>query len=210
MTCAYDELYLLLAQRMMGDMYDYAVNTLGIDLIRFHQMFLVSGIAKQISIGNPTYIAGMNGCEVAKQICEICTGRYPEADDVMYIDKSAEYWLGWALAYYQWESVKDFKLIDHACPIDEIYGMYSSMHEADISVFVETMDEKINEYMNESRLKRLRKYAKMTQSELANEAKVPLRQIQLFEQGYRDIAKSQVNTVMNLANALHCNVEDLI
>lgn len=46
MTCAYDELYLPLAQRVLGDMYDYAVCTLGYTLFEFQKMFLVSGIAK--------------------------------------------------------------------------------------------------------------------------------------------------------------------
>ena len=34
-NCAYDEMYLPLAQRVMGDMYDYAVNTLGMTLASF-------------------------------------------------------------------------------------------------------------------------------------------------------------------------------
>ena len=210
MTYAYDELYVLLAQRVLGDMYDYAVNTLGIKIEQFQQMFLVSSIAKQIAIGNPTYIAGMNGCEVAKNVIEECTGTYPETEDEMYLDKSVEYWIGWSLAYYQWISGKDFKTIERACPIDTLYGMYATLHEADISLFVETMNEKCEVYLRESRLRRLRKYAELTQKELAIKADVPLRQIQLFEQGYRDIGKCQVNTLINIAGALHCSVEELV
>ena len=40
--CADDELYLPLAQRVMGDMYDYAVNTLGMKLKGFHKLFIIS------------------------------------------------------------------------------------------------------------------------------------------------------------------------
>ena len=58
MNCAYDELYLQLAQRVMGDMLDFAVNTLNIALTEFYKMFLIIGIAHQIEIGNPTYVAG--------------------------------------------------------------------------------------------------------------------------------------------------------
>ena len=75
MTCAYDELYLPLAQRVMGDMYDYAVNTLETKIDEFQKMFLVSGLAKQIEFGNPTYVAGNNGCELAKEVIEQCTGQ---------------------------------------------------------------------------------------------------------------------------------------
>ena len=72
MTCAYDELYLPCAQRMMGDMFDYAVNTLSVDIGNFNNMFLVSDVSKQVATGNPMYIAGMNGCEVAREVMRQC------------------------------------------------------------------------------------------------------------------------------------------
>lgn len=50
----------------------------------------------------------------------------------------------------------------------------------------------------------------MTQSELAAEADVPLRQIQLFEQGQRDINKTSAITLLKLSKALHCKMEDLL
>ena len=39
MRLAYDELYLDHARRNMGDMYDYAVGTLGFDIAEFHKFF---------------------------------------------------------------------------------------------------------------------------------------------------------------------------
>lgn len=77
MNCAYDELYMPLAQRVLGDMYDYGVNTLKIAIDQLEKMFLVSGLARQIEMGNPTYIAGKNGCELAKNVVEMCTGVSP-------------------------------------------------------------------------------------------------------------------------------------
>lgn len=56
-TGAYDEEYLPLAQRVMGDMLDYAVNTLDFELNEFYTMFLISGIAAQFEIGNPAFAA---------------------------------------------------------------------------------------------------------------------------------------------------------
>lgn len=140
---AYNELYIPLAQRVMGDMYDFAVNTLGYDLSEYHNMFIVSGMSHQFEIGNPTYVAGKNGCEIARIVIEKCTGICPEEDDAMYLDKSREYWIGWALAYYQWYSNVSFARINESVPIDNLYGMYVTLHEADISVFVEIMDEKV-------------------------------------------------------------------
>ena len=210
MNCAYDEMYLQQASRIMGDMFDYAVNTLELNLRDFFDMFIVSKMAYQFEIGNPTYIAGKNGCEIAKEVVERCTDNYPDTEDCMYIDKSPEYWIGWSLAQYQWYRNIDYSVIDGCQPIEDMYGMYKTLHEADISLFIELMDKKVinNQYTN--MLRRLRKYAGLSQSQLAMKSDVPLRQIQLFEQGKRDINKTQGETLRKLSTALNCQMEDLI
>lgn len=209
MNCAYDELYLQSAQRIVGDMLDFTVNTLKLQMDEFYKYFLISSISHQIEIGNPTYVAGMNGCEVARLILDECGVDYLDADDIMYVDKSAEYWVGWSLAYYQWKSNKSFSLIDECVPIDMILGMYSTLHEADISAFVDIMDEKCQKLRDVVQLKRLRAYAMLSQSQLAEKSGVALRQIQLFEQGKRDIHKTQGESLRQLARALHCSMEEL-
>ena len=60
---AYSEDYLLTAQRILGDMLDYAVNEYEFDPDEFYKMFLVSDVSRQFQEGNPTYIAGKNGCD---------------------------------------------------------------------------------------------------------------------------------------------------
>ena len=210
MSCAYDELYLPLAQRMLGDMYDYAVNTLNILLEEFQKMFLASGLDRQIAMGNPTYIAGKNGCEVAREAVWLSTGEKPETEDIMYVDKSPEYWIGWSLAYYQWSSGRPFKNIEEVFPVTEMYHLYDTLHEADILLFVETIDRRFALVGEMSRLRRLRKYAELTQRELADRSGIPLRQIQLFEQGQRDIRKSQAQTLAQLSKTLGCSIEELI
>ncbi|NLG02734.1 MAG: XRE family transcriptional regulator, partial [Clostridia bacterium] len=90
MRYAYDSDYLPLAQRVLGDMYDFAVNTLQYTLKEFHMMFLVCGMSQQFEIGNPTFIAGKNGCEIAKIVVYDCYGNVPEEEDEMYVDKSPE------------------------------------------------------------------------------------------------------------------------
>lgn len=209
-NCAYDEMYLPLAQRVMGDMYDFAVNTVGMTLAAFHEMFIMSGMSHQIEIGNPTYVAGKNGCEVAREVIQTCSDLPVETEDIIYLDKSPEYWIGWALAYYQWISGKSFKTIDECIKIDKMYGMYDTLHEADVSLFVEIMDEKFAGSREESRLKRLRAYAGLSQRALAEKSGVPIRQIQLFEQGYRDINKTQGATLYQLSSALGCSMEMLM
>lgn len=210
MNYAYDELYILLAQRVLGDMYDYAVGTLHYTLAEFQKMFLVSSVSKQVEIGNPHYVAGKNGCEVAREVIASCTGEELLTEDIMYLDKSPEYWIGWSLAYYQWYRNVTFRQIEEVLPAEEMYAMYSTLHEADISLFVEILDERFRQSVRQSQLRRIRTYANLSQSMLAEQSGVPLRQIQLFEQGQRDIRKTQGQTLMRLASTLHCSIEDLL
>lgn len=61
-----------------------------------------------------------------------------------------------------------------------------------------------------SRLKYFREQKGMTQAELSEKSGVSLRVIQTFEQGFRDINKAQVVKVLQLAEALECDVYDII
>lgn len=64
--------------------------------------------------------------------------------------------------------------------------------------------------MHKSSLKFMREDRGMSQSELAKKSGVPLRTIQAYEQGYKDINKAQVVTVLQLAEALECDVYEII
>ena len=64
--------------------------------------------------------------------------------------------------------------------------------------------------MFKSNLKLTREYKGFSQSKLAELSRVPLRNIQAYEQGYKDINKAQCVTVLQLAEALGCDVYDII
>lgn len=156
MICTYDEMYLPLSQRVLGNMYDFAVNTLHYSIIEFQKMFIGCRISNQIEIGNPTYVAGKNGCELAKDVIAACGLPTPDTEDIMYVDKSREYWVGWTLSYYQWYSGYHFSEIDQCVPISEFCNMHPTYHEADIILFVEYPNKRMNEYDAPSALRRLR------------------------------------------------------
>lgn len=207
---AYSEDYLYTAQRIMGDMFDYVFDSYDMDLDVFFQMFLVSDVAFQFQTGNPSYVAGKTGCELVKEVIRKSGLTLPDLPEEMYLDKSPEYWAGWALAFYQWYTGRTFRRIYGAVSIADILKMYPAYHEMDIMQFVPAMDERLAAFYTETNLKRLRTYAGLSQSELAGLSKVPLRQIQLFEQRQRDINHTKAVTVLMLARALGCRCEDLM
>lgn len=92
---AYSDDYLTSAQRILGDMLDFAVNTYDMDIDKFFEMFLVSNVSRQFEIGNPTYVAGKTGCELVKEVIRDSGLVMEEYPDEMYLDKSPEYWSGW-------------------------------------------------------------------------------------------------------------------
>ena len=207
---AYDELYLPGAQNILGHAVDFAVMTLAIEPNVFGNALAVSKSAKQFSEGNPRYVAGMNGCEFARAVLDDVEVAYRESADEMYLDKSPEYWAGWALAYYQWFTSRSFMEILRAMSLNDIIRMYPLYHEMDLSHFVEQMDRFMKEAYPQTRLRDRRSNCGFSQSELAADADVPLRQIQLFEQGQRDINKTSAITLYKLSKALHCKIEDLL
>ena len=88
--------------------------------------------------------------------------------------------------------------------------MYHPYHEMDVMQFVIAIDEKMKVYLEESRLKRLRMYAKLTQKELAARSGVSQRMIEQYEQGRKSLSHASADSVSRLADALGCNRAELV
>ena len=212
MTNAYSELYLDDAMNNLGDMVAFAVCDLGFDPDEFFGWFISSGIASQFEIGNPKYIAGMSGFELAEAVLAKVNVSYDKREPSYDEFKGREFWAGWILAYYQWETGKRFKdIVKDGLTLSTVFSMYI-LHEADESKFVEVANEIIarNKENRKSKLSEIRKARGFTQQQLSEASGVTLRMIQLYEQRQNDISKAQVTVVISLAKALGCEVEDLI
>ena len=61
-----------------------------------------------------------------------------------------------------------------------------------------------------SNFKRIREEKNITQAKLSEVSGVNLQMIQKYEQGVKDINKAQGITLHALAQALECNIEDLL
>lgn len=207
---AYDEEYLSYAQKNMGDMLDFAVNTCGYDLGNFYSMFLVSGVAGQIEVGNVTFLVGNNGCELARKVVEKCLRQNIPLEDSIYLDKSPEYWAGWAVCFYQWHTCRPFYKINKAISVQEIVDIYEIYHEMDIMHFVDFLNDRWNQFYTDTNLKRYRKNAGLSQGQLAQMSGVSIRQIQLFEQRKRNINLTRAIDLFKLSKVLNCKSEELL
>ena len=213
MTRAYEETYLDDAMNNLGDMFDYAVNDCGYDAEEFFTHFIVSGVASAFERGNPKYLAGLSGPELASTVIFRTYKTRPDKLPSEDMDKSAEYWAGWILAYYQWYTSRSFDYLRRGgLNIERVLSMYPTLHEADVTKFVTVADNfmKKSNASGVSNLQRIRKASGMTQRKLAEVSGSALRMIQLYEQGRQDINKAQAATLLRIARVLGCEVEDLL
>lgn len=210
MISAYPEIYLSKAQSVLGEAFDYAVNTCRIDGKSFTDMFTVSSVSRRIENGDTAYIAGNSGTDILQEILLETTGQDPEIIVEKHYDRSEEYWIGWAVAYYQWYSGRKFSEIFEALPFESLRKIYYPLHEADISKFVDMADSRMKEHFPETRLKRIRTLYGLTQAELAEISGVSLRSIQMYEQRNKNINKASAETLYRLARILGCTMEDLL
>jgi len=210
MTHAYREIYLNKAQSVLGDAFDYAINTCGFSGSDFIKLFVASSVSRRLENGEPAYLAGKSGIEIVVDIFSETMGKELPVEPHEHFDRSVEYWIGWAVAYYQWYSGRKYSDIFKVISFDDLQNMYYPLHEADISKFADIVDARIKEYFPETNLKRIRTAYGCTQAELAQRANVSLRSIQMYEQRNKDINKASVDTVYRLAKVLGCTMEDLI
>lgn len=229
MTCAYPQFYLNDAQQNLGTMFDYAVRILHYDADRFFLYFIQSDAAAKFEHANPKYIAGMSGIELCENVLakigekkteqSICSDVLAEQPDLymaqnkdVLTNQGVEFWLGWAMAYYQWYSGLQFSdLQEYGLVPSEILSRFI-LHEADISKFVNVASKIIlkNRSSSPTRLQKLRKAHGLTQSELADLSGVSLRMIQLYEQRQNDINKASAETITTLARVLCCNFYEIM
>ncbi len=65
MIHAYNKEYVSDAMENLGEAFDYAVHAQNLDLNRFSSLFVNASASKSIENGNPKYVSGMSGTELA-------------------------------------------------------------------------------------------------------------------------------------------------
>lgn len=213
MTRAYDESYVWELMETMGAMMEFAVVGCGMPMSEFYDRFLGSSVPREIERGNPTFLAGSSGMELAYIAVRETGGCLPDMKSYVLGAPGPEYWTGWALTYLQWYTGYRFKdLSRYGMDACGIMDMYYPLHEADVSKFVDDAMAIIERNRKESSspLKSLRKSRGITQKELAAMSGVSLRMIQAYEQKDQNFGRAEVASAVALSKTLGCRVEDLL
>ena len=207
---AYQEMYLSKAQASLGDAFDYAINTCEIPGEDFIKFFTASSVSKRMENGEPAFLAGKSGIEIAVDVVLDATGKYLDREPQEHMGRSREYWIGWAVCYYQWYSARSFSDIFKVLSFEDLQNMYYTLHEADITKFADIVDDKMRDHFKETNLKRIRTIYGCTQAELSERSGVSLRSIQMYEQRNKDINKASVEALYRISKVLGCTIEDLL
>lgn len=194
----------------MGDTFDYAINDCKIDGAEFVKMFVASTVCKKIENGEASYISGKSGIEIAIECVYEITGKALSVEPSEKFSRSAQYWCGWAVCYYQWWSSRKYADIFKAVSFEDMLGLYTTLHEASVEKFASVLDERVRAAYPETNLKRIRTAYGCSQRALAEMSGVNLRSIQMYEQRNKDINKAQSESLYRIAKALGCTMEDLL
>lgn len=209
-TRAYQETYLSKAQSALGDAFDYSINTCHIPGTDFIKLFTASSVSRRMENGEPAYLAGKSGIEIAADVVLETTGRQLETEPQEHYGRSREYWIGWVVCYYQWFSTRSYSEIFKVLSYEDLVSMYYMLHEADVSKFADIAEEKIREHFKDTNLKRIRSSYGCTQAELAKRSGVTLRSIQMYEQRNKDINKASADALYRISKVLGCSMESLL
>lgn len=210
MMYAYDEMYLNDAMKNLGEAFDYSTTVLNIPMDNFLDMFIISGIAEQFACGMPKFVSGISGTELVWEVLNRIGKKSNFPEPQTEYDYSPEYWCGWILAFYQWNTGKSFKEIKKYLPMSEIYKLYPTLHEASEEKFVDVANSILERKNLPTKLQTIRKAIGLSQKELSEKSGVTLRMIQQYEQRAKDINKATAINLFALAQALGCKAEDLL
>lgn len=149
MDYPYDEMYLASVQNNLGFFFQIALRSLGLSAKEIQDAFLASDVPTQIEMGNPDYLCGKSGYELALiAFPDKLTDKILKAaiDEPFYPE--AEYWSGMVIAFCQWKLNKSFSTILAHYPLERILSDFHLMHEADITKMADQVEETIASFKN--------------------------------------------------------------
>lgn len=207
---AYDKIYLADAMHNFGEMLQYIARDCEMDRERFLSMFLASGVAEEFASGNPRYLCGMSGIELAYEVFaeSNLAVKLPVPHAASPYSRNNR--IGQMLAYYQWKTCLPFRSILASLSIKDMEQLNAESPGATEDQFADKMSELIASRKPATHLRTLRKNCSFSQKELSDRSGVSLRSIQMYEQRQKDINHAQVHSLAAISSVLGCEIRDLL
>ena len=237
MIHAYDEVLKEEAVGKLGKMLDFSVHSLHMDAANMLALFAASDYSALFERGDIRTIVGMSGIELAYDVLGRCGISYDRVPARHTRGLSPEYYLGCCVADIQYrlcipfsEILKDFSCQDFisnhaAARTDSLASLPLTISQEDRSLGLLDFGKKfaadaVKAYIDSRRaaggsntgelLKKARIKNGLSQSALAKAANVPLRTLQQYEQGQKDIGKARAEYIIALASVLNTEPSKLI
>ncbi len=237
MIHAYDEVLKKEAADKMGKMLDFAVHSLHMDAGNMLALFSASHTSSLFERGDIKTIVGMSGIELTYDVLDRCGISYERVPARHTRGLSAEYYLGYCIAGIQYdlalsfsEILKDYSYQDFltdytASRTDYLASLPLTISPEDRNAALlefgkDHTEEAARSYISRKTnadkpnpgelLKAARIKNGLSQSALAKAADVPLRTLQQYEQGQKDIGKARAEYIIALASALNTEPSKLI
>lgn len=108
-------------------------------------------------------------------------------------------------------------MVEHGCKLDEAIeavsgGLSDSVSDGEKATSVKS-SKKVSDrklIKEKTKLKAMRIKAGLSQSELAVKSGISLRTLQAYEQGYKTFDNARIDTLLKVALACECKLEDII
>jgi DNA-binding Xre family transcriptional regulator len=202
MIHAYNKIYLANVMQNLAGLFDIAINAEEIQPDDIGSLFVGSSVACAIESGNPNYLSGKSATEMLAEVLQrqVTYTQIP-------LDRTPEFWAGWVLAYTQWYLDRTFQEILNVIPFSAIISLYHPYHEA---TEIKTAQRIQSLFPNESPLKRYRKLRALTQKQLSEISGINIRNICAYEQDNVKLHNAGGETLLALAKALDCTIEELL
>ena len=196
---------------VLAEALDYAANACMMDIEVFLDMFITSGYAKRFEKGDAAVVFGFSGTELVCRTVEKSglSFLFPPAA-VEFEAPSPEYWTGYFLAYLNFYTEKSFREISEAVAVTDFSAYIPRLLEASGEEREGILKRVLPAAEKPPRLQQIRKECGYSQRELAEKSGVNLRTLQQYETGAKDINRAAAGTVLALADALGCEMTDIM
>ena len=124
----YPDFWLESQSENLGIFFDVAINQCGYSPEKITDYFIKCKMADLMSKGHPRFSAGCNGEELLDLCLDANNVNSHSIEDFEGSQTSKEYWAGYMLAIYQWESGRNFVDILKAVPLSKIIDAYTPLH----------------------------------------------------------------------------------